>query len=110
MLDQIEAVLTPLVQGHSSALNLETLMLVGQMAIVAFTLGVIGFTVRVLNKNSTRHVPEGVRQDVFQRATDRCERCGKETDELLLAYVIVPTDGGSSEDDRNVQAVCRKCL
>jgi tellurite resistance protein len=55
----------------------------------------------------TRHIPDDVKRDVWDRDGGRCTRCSA-TDYLEFDHIIPYTRGGSNTA-KNVQILCRKC-
>ena len=55
----------------------------------------------------TRHIPDGVKQEVWHRDGGRCVRCGAE-DYLEYDHVIPHSKGGANTVG-NVQLLCRRC-
>ena len=54
-----------------------------------------------------RHIPRDVRQRVWQRYAGRCVDCGA-ADYLEFDHII-PVAKGGSNDENNVQLLCRRC-
>ena len=52
-------------------------------------------------------VPEAKRQEIFERAGRRCVSCGS-SDNLTLDHIIPRSKGGTNDDD-NLQTLCRRC-
>ena len=59
------------------------------------------------SSNLSRHIPDSVRRDVWQRDQGRCVRCHK-TDYLEFDHIIPHSKGGASTT-ANVQILCRRC-
>jgi 5-methylcytosine-specific restriction endonuclease McrA len=55
----------------------------------------------------SRHIPENVRREVWQRDGGRCVRC-QATDYLEFDHIIPHSRGGASTV-ANVQLLCRRC-
>ena len=55
----------------------------------------------------TRHIPDDVKREVWDRDGGRCTRCGA-TDYLEFDHIIPRTRGGANTT-KNVQILCRKC-
>jgi hypothetical protein len=55
----------------------------------------------------TRHIPDEVKREVWDRDGGRCTRCGA-ADYLEFDHIIPHTRGGASTE-KNVQLLCRKC-
>lgn len=55
----------------------------------------------------TRHIPRDVRQRVWQRYGGRCADCS--ADDYLEFDHIIPHAKGGSNDENNVQLLCRRC-
>lgn len=55
----------------------------------------------------SRHISREVRQRVWQRYSGRCVDCGA-TDYLEFDHII-PVAKGGSNDENNVQVLCRRC-
>ena len=60
-----------------------------------------------LDSAKTRHIPEHVRLEVWQRDGGKCCRCDA-TDYLEFDHII-PFSKGGSNSDKNVQLLCRRC-
>lgn len=62
------------------------------------------------NNNSREYIPGGSRFAVLKRAGNRCELCGISTQERQIDVDhIIPVSKGGSNDESNLQALCRKC-
>jgi hypothetical protein len=55
----------------------------------------------------TRHIPDEVKREVWDRDGGRCVRCGKS--EYLEFDHIIPHTRGGANTANNVQILCRKC-
>jgi 5-methylcytosine-specific restriction endonuclease McrA len=55
----------------------------------------------------SRHIPRDVRQRVWQQYGGKCVECGAM--EYLEYDHIIPVAKGGSNDEKNVQLLCRKC-
>lgn len=55
----------------------------------------------------TRHVPQAVRSQVFERDDHKCRECGS-ADNLEIDHVI-PISRGGNGDEENLQVLCRAC-
>ncbi len=62
---------------------------------------------RKVEGNPSRHIPREVRQRVWQIYGGKCAECSS-TDYLEYDHIIPHAKGGSN-DERNVQLLCRKC-
>lgn len=51
-----------------------------------------------------------VREEVFKRANNKCNKCGASGDEALLDidYIVLPSKGGN-DHIKNLQVICEKC-
>ncbi len=57
--------------------------------------------------NTTRRVPQRVRQEVWRRDRGRCASCGSR--ERLEYDHIIPVSRGGSNTARNVELLCERC-
>jgi 5-methylcytosine-specific restriction endonuclease McrA len=55
----------------------------------------------------TRHIPDDVKREVWDRDAGRCVRC-RASDYLEFDHIIPHTRGGANTVN-NVQLLCRKC-
>jgi 5-methylcytosine-specific restriction endonuclease McrA len=55
----------------------------------------------------SRHIPDSVRREVWQRDGGRCVRCGA-TDYLEFDHII-PYSKGGANTAANIQVLCRRC-
>ena len=55
----------------------------------------------------TRHIPDDVKREVWDRHGGRCTRCG--ATEYLEFDHIIPRSRGGANTAKNVQLLCRKC-
>jgi hypothetical protein len=54
-----------------------------------------------------RHIPQDVRQRVWQKYGGKCADCGAQ--EYLEFDHIIPVAKGGSNQEQNIQILCRKC-
>ena len=57
--------------------------------------------------SKTRHIPDGVKREVWDRDGGRCVQCGK--GDYLEFDHIIPHSRGGANTVGNVQLLCRKC-
>ena len=56
---------------------------------------------------ASRHIPQDVRQAVWQRDQGKCAQCGSAT--YLEFDHIIPFSQGGASTVNNVQLLCRRC-
>jgi len=66
---------------------------------------------RIYSSASARHIPEEVRNVVWDRDGGRCVKCGKRGfgAEIHFDHIIPFSKGGSSNIAENIQILCKEC-
>jgi 5-methylcytosine-specific restriction endonuclease McrA len=60
-----------------------------------------------LDNVRSRHIPDEIKVEVWQRDAGKCVRCGAE--DYLEYDHIIPFSKGGANTVNNVQLLCRKC-
>ena len=60
-----------------------------------------------IRPSNNRYIPKSVRQRVLIRDRYRCVKCSSQKD-LQFDHIVAVANGGSNEED-NVQLLCKRC-